>query len=456
MSQIQIQIKDLHVKQYEIFRKIVDTPASITKYYILRASRQSGKTFLLFRLALQFLLFKDNQHGIFASAFSKQYKRNWREFLEIVPDDLIQEIRKGENTIVFQNGSSIQFLTANNPDSAVGPSKDFLICDEAALYPTNGLDILTPCIDAKIFAKAVICSTPRGKNSFYKYCMLGMDEEDKLFEHYRMSYLDNVRPDGTPIFDVRVIARKRKTMFPSLFKSEYLSEFIFGNSSVFGDISKYQKIIKWTTVPVPGDTYYAAIDVSGAGDDSTIMTILNQRGEVVYIYECENTNLIKQSHELLSLVELYSCFTKVECNGLGQGLYDMMSLKSDLVSSFWMDNTKKNSLVIKAKEALIRGGLILPDIDLYPKLDSELSSYIAKRTSTGKLTYSHEKGFHDDTVDSLMIAYYTLSQFIGDPVPDIVCGIEEIKENHVPTNQELSEYITRDNDYDDVFTYDDY
>ncbi len=46
----------------------------------------------------------------------------------------------------------------------------------------------------------------------------------------------------------------------------------------------------------------------------------------------------------------------------------------------------------------------LPTADLFPKLDNEMSTYIVKRTPTGLLTYSHETGLHDDSVDSFLIA----------------------------------------------------
>ena len=49
MEPVKIKIKGLTIKQREIFKSITETPPELTKYHVIRASRQSGKTFLLLR-----------------------------------------------------------------------------------------------------------------------------------------------------------------------------------------------------------------------------------------------------------------------------------------------------------------------------------------------------------------------------------------------------------------------
>jgi len=48
-----VEINDLFGRQNEIAQEIISTPASVTKYHILRASRQSGKTFLIEEMILK-------------------------------------------------------------------------------------------------------------------------------------------------------------------------------------------------------------------------------------------------------------------------------------------------------------------------------------------------------------------------------------------------------------------
>lgn len=429
-----ISISDLNEKQYEIAKNIIDTPPSETKYHILRASRQSGKTFLLLRLALYFAFEKPNQKGSIISASFIQFDKLWKELIEITPPALILELKKYTSTIIFANGTSIQFFTAKNYNSIVGNSFDFLLGDEVALYPINALNFITPVLDAKKDSKAVFASTPRGKNDFYYYCMAGMDTHSTFVRHYKMSYLDN------PNYDVRAVEEKRKTMAENIFKSEYLAEFMFGNSSVFGVFSDYQTVDDWKA-PIAGEKYYGGIDVSGDGEDSTILYILNAKGETVFVYECESGNIPEQVKELTPIIKKYNnAFVKCECNGLGLGLAEYLQIENSNVTKFWMSNESKNDLVKRAKEALFNKTLTLPHIDLFPKLDNEMSSFVVSRTATGKLTYSHEKGFHDDTVDAMMIANYQREVLVFGTEVGTILEENTIQHIQYPTGLDIQNY----------------
>ena len=47
-----IKITGLALRQKEIINEIISTPSDIVKYHIIRASRKSGKSYLLERLLL--------------------------------------------------------------------------------------------------------------------------------------------------------------------------------------------------------------------------------------------------------------------------------------------------------------------------------------------------------------------------------------------------------------------
>lgn len=430
-----VHIDDLNNKQYDIFRSIVDTKPSVTKYHVLRASRQSGKTFLLLRIAIQFSFQKTNQVGAMISASFSQFSKLWRELISIVPEGLIRGTDKSSNIIYFVNGSSLQFFTAKNYDAIVGNTFDFLLADEVALYPKNALGFITPVLDAKRQSKALFVSTPRGKNEFYHYCMRGMDNNNTFVEHYRMSYLDN------PSFDLRVIEEKRNTLPDAIFKSEYLAEFVFGQSSVFGNFSKYQTVDSFEE-PKLNETYYGGLDISGTGEDSTILTILDSKGKPVLIYEAESTALPDQANELIPIINKYNnANVKVECNGLGIGLAEILELHCDNIYKFYNSNSIKNKLVLKFKENLYNKTLALPTIDLYPKLDNEMSTYMVKQTSIGLTTFEHANGFHDDALDSIMMANLLKDELLNGSEISTVSNIIQIKDTIVPTARDYRDYL---------------
>ena len=397
-----INIDDLNIRQYEIFSDITSTPASTTKYFILRASRQSGKTFLIQRLAIYFAFEKSNIKGAFVSASWKQFIKVFEELSNLCPS-LIEYINKGSSIINFINGTQLHFFTARNYNAITGQTFDFLICDEVALFPDKALGYITPVLAAKKESKAIFCSTPRGKGEFYDYCMNGMDESKPFYKHYRMMYTDN------EYYDLREVEEKRNSMPEAIFRSEYLGEFVFGRSSVFGDFAQYQKIIKWPEYNNE-KTYYFGIDWAGTGEDSTILTIIDEDGNTVLIYEAETPSLPEQVDQLSNIINSFKAKGYAECNGLGIGGAQMLQQKTQYTYKFWMSNESKNALVTNFLVNLKQNRIKLPSIDLCPKLDSEMCSFVVERTTNGKLTYHHEKGFHDDAVDSLLIAHWALNK----------------------------------------------
>jgi len=317
--------------------------------------------------------------------------------MSVIPQDIIASEEKGKDQVNFVNGSKIQFFTGNNPDSARGPSIDFIIMDEASLYPRESIETIAATVAARPNAKIILASTPKGKNDFYQYCKMAWDG-DGFVKEWRMSYHDN------PYYDKRFIEGMRKVMTEFMFKQEFDAQFVFGQGTVFGNFSKNQTVKEWPLYN-PEQSYSFGIDVAGSGDDSTILTVLDKAGVVSYIYEAKEHNITHQATELANVIRDWNAAGYCETNGLGQGLYDALCLKPDIdVHPFIMSNTSKQDLVTQMLKDLADNVLQLPSIDIYPKLDNEMATYVVSRTNTGKLSYSHDKGGHDDAVDSLMIA----------------------------------------------------
>ena len=54
----------------------------------------------------------------------------------------------------------------------------------------------------------------------------------------------------------------------------------------------------------------------------------------------------------------------------------------------------------------------LPSAELCPELHKEFATYTYKLSNTGKLSFGHIAGSHDDFVDSLLMANYSRNQFM--------------------------------------------
>ena len=400
MQEIKIKVKSLQNKQREVFDAIMNTPASVTKYHVLRASRQSGKTHLGERTGLVLGAQESKQSGAIVMATERQTRKVFDSMMGWIDRSLIANSwnSNGNRRIRLVNDTDIDFYSANSYDTIAGNSHDFLIGDEMALWNPYAWSIIRPTLAAKPNAKVLLFSTTRGKNDFYKMCMEGMNISGTFVQHYRMSYLDN------KYYDLREIAEARKTMPDAIFRQEYLAEFIEGVSQVFGDFSHCQNVTKYKGY-TEGLRHYFGIDISGAGNDKTILTIINELGEVVFIYEVQAITHTDQAREINVILKDFPGIVGYgEKNGLGDSLCDLLIQSKCKLQKWITTNDSKQELIAGMLEDIADLKIQLPSGDLCEPLENEMENYICVRTSTGKIAYSHPAGLHDDYIDSLMLA----------------------------------------------------
>jgi hypothetical protein len=430
-----IEIDDLNKKQYAIMSGILASHKLGFKYHVIQAGRKSGKSYLLTRMAM-YLSAKPLQNGAIICAYSRQNNSIYNSLVNKIPVEYYSEVfakdfvrTKEATTIRFINNSTISFFTAKNPDAFVNESFDWMVCDEMALWPLNSWEVqIEPTLLAKPRAVAILASTPRGKNDFFKLVMQGKDDENDMVKHYTMTYHDNKN------IDLRQIEKARISSSEFAFKQEYLGEFVFGASSVFGDFIKNQLVICWED-PIEGEKYYHGIDWSGGGElgDSTLLTILNSKGKVVYMYEAKSDRMMEQCKELAEIIHRYHSIGYSEFNGLGRMATETMQDLKTNTYKFNTSNESKQEAVAFLIKDLNLSQVQLPTAELFPKLDNEMTTFEVKRTALGKLQYAHTKGGHDDSVDSLWLS----NKARHDSLDFKTEYAEEDKD--IPTNEQIIE-----------------
>lgn len=125
---------------------------------------------------------------------------------------------RGDLYIQFENGSLIEFKTAERPDKLVGAGIDILWIDEAALIPSQeAYDIARPALSDKI--GIVICTTtPRGKNWFYKH-FWGETSQTEEYGSVEYRSIDN------PYFTAKEWQSLKRDYHPLMFKQEFMASF---------------------------------------------------------------------------------------------------------------------------------------------------------------------------------------------------------------------------------------
>jgi len=147
-----------------------------------------------------------------------------RTFLKVLNQAGLHEghdfkYNKGELTIEFENGSLIEFKTADRADNLVGARIHILWIDEAALIPNKeAYDYVSPALDDNI-GIVLGTTTPRGKNWFFETFWGEDAQEDENIGTVEYRTLDN------PHFPREVWEYRRRTFHPLKFKQEYMAAF---------------------------------------------------------------------------------------------------------------------------------------------------------------------------------------------------------------------------------------
>ena len=238
------------------------------KYYALNIGRQFGKTLLGIN---QLLYWAINDKGCKIAWITPVYKQGKKVFSELeraVTRSGLFTFNKSD-LIVTGFGSSIEFFSGERPDNIRGNTFDYMVVDEMAFTRQELWDeVLSATVMVK-GKKVIFISTPKGKNHFHRICMQHNYDERYAYFHY--SSYDN------PMIDPRELDERKRSLPDHIFRQEYLAEFLDNGSGLFKNIRDCIKPIS------PGAKAYAGLDI-GRADDYTVLNILDEDGQQVYVH----------------------------------------------------------------------------------------------------------------------------------------------------------------------------
>lgn len=335
-----------------------------------------------------------NQKNIKCAWVSPVYKQSKKVFQDTYKafkkrPEIYRTVNQSDLILEYITGSTIQFFSAERYDNLRGFTFDYLVCDEFAFMDEQAwTEVLRATVLVK-GKKVLLISTPRGKNHFWNlYNLEGVNPQYKSFT---MTSYDN------PIINPQEIDDARRTLPDHVFRQEYLAEFVDGGTSPFMTWEESQGTVT--------NRLYAGLDL-GRADDYTVLTILNDEGNMVYCNRWRQdswTNIIRQVSGVLNQ---YQPNTYVEVNSIGDALYEQIKeqLNNEQILQPFVTTTKSKQDII---EQLIvanqnKEASILP-ID-WLKKEFEVFTY-EYNPKTKNVRYAAPVGFHDDGVMSHAIAY---------------------------------------------------
>jgi len=303
------------------------------------------------------------------------------------------ERNKADLFFKLLTGSTIQFFSAERYDNLRGFTFDYLVCDEFAFIEEAAW---TEVLRATVLVhgkKVLLISTPKGKNHFFN--LYQFDGINQQYKSFTMTSYDN------PLINPSEIDDARATLPDHVFRQEYLAEFIDGGATLFPNLTINDQ-------PEQTARYYAGVDV-GRAEDYTVLTIFNDKGQMVV---CERwrqmtwTTIVKLLAEIL---KEYRPETFVEINSVGDAVFEM--LDKELQGHIYIEPFVTTS---KSKQDMIEQLMvanqnkeftILSNPDIKKEFDIFTYEYNPK---SRQVKYSAPSGFHDDIVMSVAIAYQSL------------------------------------------------
>ncbi len=392
----------LFPKQQEIVNAITGTPVvqKSVAWHLVNCSRQFGKSFMLKQLLLYYAINEPNSKVLFVSMTHQQAGKVFNEILRAIKKSpLVAEKNAVEHSLILVNGSEIYIRSYQRCDFIRGLSANTLIIDEAAFIREEDFQaVLRPTLSTA-GKRAILFSTPRGKNYFYDMCMRGESVEWPMYRYYHATYRDN------PIANLSEIDDAKKTLPDKIFRSEYEAEFVSGSLSVFTNVDR----CVYSGVRRPSGVCIAGLDI-GRQDDSTALTIMS--GDTVVLQRTwrQNTwsNII---NEVVKCLKEYQVKTvHVEINGVGDPVFEMLQQACSVqrcstgITPWLTSNTSKQNAVEKLINDFNEGAIHIPDDkELRLQLDNFEAEYSTKSHS---IKYGGRYPIHDDRVMSLAICNY--------------------------------------------------
>lgn len=387
----------------------LDDPFETGKIAVIKSVRQSGKTFFIMTELLKMAFSHICTSAVFEPTLGLSRNVYKSIYKALESTNLIKTANAQLLEIEFTNGSSILFRSTEQMSRGLTIT-GLLVLDECAYLDDESIYSILPLVNAHN-APIIIASTPFTMDGYYYQMYLQGLEKNELVKTFDWS----AHPETARFLTEEKKALYKLTMSRAKYTTEVLGEFLADGGLLFQGLENVQG------KPNPGSKIiYLGIDFgTGGEEDYTVLSVINNQGQMVKIYRTNNLTPTQQVDWLCGLIlDLASSYTirtiLCEYNSIGTVYIDFMKKKlkpKKITLTNWVTTNKsKQDLVTTFQIALENQYVqILPE----PVLLNELRKYQAEiNTKTKNITYNGYK-CHDDTVIATMLAYWAYKKNFG-------------------------------------------
>jgi hypothetical protein len=381
-----VELYNPHPGQVLIHNSINNEPY---KYYVINVGRQWGKSLMAMNQVYYWAINNPGSKIGWVSPVYKQSEKVFDEMAKAFQPDFIKV--NAQKLTIEVNGSTIQFFSAERYHNIRGFTFDYLVCDEFAFMAEQAwTEVLRATVLIK-GKKVLLISTPKGKNHFYT--LFNLDGINEQYKSFKMSSYDGLA-------EKEEIDGARYTLPEHIFRQEYLAEFVDNGSGVFSN------------VPIldtnHGSKFYAGIDL-GRADDYTVLTILNEKGNMVYCDRWRHNTWQNIINAMLPILSRFKPRVLIEVNSIGDVIFEQLGKVYASVYPFVTTSKSKQDIVEGLQVAIQNKEFTLLDLE-WLKKEFDLFTY-EYSPKTRSIKYSAPTGFHDDGVMSCCLAYQCLKEW---------------------------------------------
>lgn len=396
----------------------------LSQFMVLRWSRQSGKTWIISALLCWFAA---NHPNAWIGIVAPSFKASKRVILKITPFaqklqklGLVDRILK--SIIYFQNGTRIEAF-ANNPDTIRGPTLDVIYWDEVGFTPDDD-ELYTAILFTlgTTNGRFLGSSTPGTTESvFYKMCF---DDAFKDFSRHHVSWKDALEPKGP--LKKSVLEKIRTQLRSDPWKWQREMEAIFAEDEtrwlslklITDCISKdpaseYHDFKKTYT-----GNFYIGVDFAKYRD-YTVVAVIDKVEDLLRLVYCHQFEHRTEYAEVIgyvkALTDRWKTVKAVYPDPTAVGDYIVEEMKKSIpvtadrkTTLFTVD--RKQDMAQTLRSVMVSSRFEFPyDADLI----EELHGQQFKVMKSGKYTFLHPSGSHDDRFWAVALAVFAAEKEPG-------------------------------------------
>ena len=386
-------------KPYKEQKEVIEgVMSSDALYHTVVCGRQVGKTITLINLLLYYAINNPKSKVLWISPVYSQINKVMGQIMDaLAPTQIMASANRSDYEIKLVNGSKIWFRSAERADTIRGLSINYLLVDEAQDLKTSDWQTsILPTITVS-GKKIIIAGTPKKKNFFYDYFMMGKSNDYPNYKTYTFP------SSASPYVSKDFLEEQRKSLPENVYKQEFEGIFQEQDGQVFRGLKSVLTNDSWPQ-RTPHANTYGGLDI-GNREDYSVLTIIDELGRVLYIWRDRHMEYSRIVDKVVEICKHYGVRELlVETNGPGDVMFETIKKSFSKAVPLFQTNQTKENIVRRLMADIEDMNLELPSLDLFPPLGDELEIFEYEVLPSGKIRYSHPSGFHDDCVISLAIA----------------------------------------------------